>query len=401
MFVRFNTRVGKSKPVTLRALLDSGGSGSLVTEKFTKKLRTKRTNSDTVWSTPGGTLSTNTKCSVEFSILELQDARLIKWDMYVTKNLGAYDMILGRDLMTDLGIDIHFSTNSVIEISMKERDATFEESFHIGDTAAVEEAATRVREILEAKYKKANLRKICDQSMHLETKHQEQLFSLLKQYEELFNGELGQWDMDDYKIDLIEGAKPYHAKAFPIPRVHLETLKAEVQRLCDLGVLKKVNRSEWAAPTFIIPKKDGSVRFISDFRGLNKRIKQKLYPIPKIQNLLMQLEGFQYASSLDLNMGYYHIELSPGAKKLCTIVLPLGKFDYQRLPMGLCNSPDIFQEKMSNLMMDLEYVRAYIDDLLVTTKGSFEDHLQKLERVLNRLEDAGLKCSTLIFAIEI
>ncbi|WP_250537472.1 reverse transcriptase domain-containing protein, partial [Caballeronia sp. AZ10_KS36] len=47
--------------------------------------------------------------------------------------------------------------------------------------------------------------------------------------------------------------------------------------------------------------------------------------------------------------------------------------------------------KMSNLMMDLEYVRAYIDDLLVTTKGSFEDHLQKLERVLNRLEDAGLK----------
>jgi hypothetical protein len=53
--------------------------------------------------------------------------------------------------------------------------------------------------------------------MHLETKQQEQLFSLLKQYEELFNGELGQWDMDDYKIDLIEGAKPYHAKAFPIP----------------------------------------------------------------------------------------------------------------------------------------------------------------------------------------
>ena len=212
MFVRFNTRVGKSKPVTLRALLDSGGSGSLVTEKFTKKLRTKCTNDNTVWSTPGGTLNTNTKCTVEFSIPEMHDARLIKWDMYVTKNLGAYDMILGRDLMTDLGIDIHFSTNSVtwdgIEIPMKDRDATFEESFHIGDTAAVEEAATRIREILEAKYEKANLRKICDQSMHLETKHQEQLFSLLKQYEELFNGELGQWDMDDYKIDLIEGAKP-------------------------------------------------------------------------------------------------------------------------------------------------------------------------------------------------
>jgi hypothetical protein len=166
VFVRFNTRVGKSKPVTLRALLDSGGSGSLVTEKFTKKLRTKRTNDNTVWSTPGGTLNTNTKCTVEFSIPEMHDARLIKWDMYVTKNLGAYDMILGRDLMTDLGIDIHFSTNSVtwdgIEIPMKDRDATFEESFHIGDTVAVEEATTRVQEILAAKYEKANLRRICN-----------------------------------------------------------------------------------------------------------------------------------------------------------------------------------------------------------------------------------------------
>ena len=107
-----------------------------------------------------------------------------------------------------------------------------------------------------------------------------------------------------------------------------------------------VNRSEWAAPTFIIPKKDGSVRFISDFRELNKRIKRKPYPIPKIQDLLLKLEGFQYATSLDLNMGYYHIELSPMSQKLCTIVLPFGKYEYQRLPMGFCNSPDIFQEKM-------------------------------------------------------
>jgi Reverse transcriptase (RNA-dependent DNA polymerase) len=213
---------------------------------------------------------------------------------------------------------------------------------------------------------------------------------LLSNYESLFNGHLGHWQDDEYNIDLQEGAKSYHAKAFPIPYVHLETRKAEVQPLCDLGVLKRVNHSEWAAPTFIIPKKDGSVCFISDFRELNKRSKRKLYHIPKIQNLLMQLEGFQYASSLDLNLSYYHIELSPDAKKLCTKVLPFGKFEYQRLPMGLCNSPDIFQEKMFNLMMDLEYVRAYIDDLLVTTKGSFEDQVQKLERVLNRLEDAGL-----------
>ena len=90
-------------------------------------------------------------------------------------------------------------------------------------------------------------------------------------------------------------------------------------------------------------------------------------------------------------MGYYHIELSPDAKKLCTIVFPWGKYEYQKLPMGLCNSPDIFQERMSSLMQGLEYVRTYIDDLLVITKGSYEDHLNKLETVMDKLSEAGLK----------
>jgi hypothetical protein len=59
--------------------------------------------------------------------------------------------------------------------------------------------------------------------------------------------------------------------------------------------------------------------------------------------------------------------------------------------MGLCNSPDIFQEKIGNLMANLEYVRTYIDDCLIITKGSWHDHLQKLEEVFRRLQDAGLK----------
>ena len=69
----------------------------------------------------------------------------------------------------------------------------------------------------------------------------------------------------------------------------------------------------------------------------------------------------------------------------------LGKYEYQRLPMGLCNSPDIFQEKMSQLMMDLDFVRVYIDDLLIITSGSWTDHLDILEEVLARLEKARLK----------
>jgi Reverse transcriptase (RNA-dependent DNA polymerase) len=90
-------------------------------------------------------------------------------------------------------------------------------------------------------------------------------------------------------------------------------------------------------------------------------------------------------------MGYYHIELSPHAKQPCTIVLPWGKYEYQCLPMGLCNSPDIFQEKMSCLMANLEYLQAYIDDLLIITKGTYLEHLQKLATILTELQQAGLK----------
>ena len=90
----------------------------------------------------------------------------------------------------------------------------------------------------------------------------------------------------------------------------------------------------------------------------------------KFRILLLKLKGFQYVTSLDLNiMGYYHIELSPESKELCTIVLPSGQHEYQCLPMGLCNSPDIFQEKMSTLLGDLEYVRTYIVDLICTSKS--------------------------------
>ena len=87
--------------------------------------------------------------------------------------------------------------------------------------------------------------------------------------------------------------------------------------------------------------------------------------------MLLNLEGFTHASSLDLNMGYYLIELSPGAKQLYTIVLPWVKYKYQKLHMGVCNSPDIFQEKIFKLFDVFNMVCAYIDGVLIIAKNNF------------------------------
>ena len=81
-------------------------------------------------------------------------------------------------------------------------------------------------------------------------------------------------------------------------------------------------------------------------------------------------------------MGYYHIALYAISRILCTMVLLWGKFEYQKLPMRLCNSPDISQEKMNKSFNGLEYIREYIDDLLIISNGNFEDHQNKVKMVL-------------------
>ena len=392
-FARVNTRRGTPKPKTLKVLFDSGGSATLISARHAQKLRQKRSQSPMLFNTLAGTLKADHKAKVQFCLPEFHDDRLIEWDMFVAPDLGNYDMIIGRDILTELGMELNFQNHTCkwdeASVPMRPHDATAADSYHVKEED--DEALARIQRILDAKYEAADIDHIAQDQDHLQPEERQKLRDLLKEFEDLFDGTLGKWKGPEYEIELKDGATPYHARPYPIPKAYEKTLRSEVDRLCREKVLKKVNRSEWGAPSFIIPKKDGTVRFINDFRELNKRIKRKPFPIPKIQDLLLKLEGFQYATSLDLNMGYYHIVLSPNSKRLCTIVLPWGKYELQRLPMGLCNSPDIFQERMSSLFEGLEFVRAYIDDLLTMTKGDFDDHLSKLRIVLQRLRDAGLK----------
>ena len=124
----------------------------------------------------------------------------------------------------------------------------------------------RIKSTLDAKHEPADLQAVVDNCNNLNTKEKINLLNLLEEYKDLFDGTLGTWKGTPYHVELKKDAEPYHARAFPIPKTYEQTLRMEVDRLVEIGVLKKVNRSAWAAPTFIIPKKDGTVRFISDFR---------------------------------------------------------------------------------------------------------------------------------------
>src|SRR5210317_491788 len=324
--------------------------------------------------------------------------------MYVdesNKSNDKYDMIIGRDLLQEIGLDFLFSQGLMTwenaSVPMKGDEYWSSQNMDENelnlsflqdpDTTEIE----HIQNILDAKYSPANIREEVDKCTKINSSEKEELLSLLNKYQDLFDGSLGEWQTQPIKIELKPEAKPYHARPYPVPQSQEQKLKDEVERLCKWGILKRCNNSEWGAPMFTISKPDGTLRSLADFRELDKRIKRKPFHIPKMQDMLHKLQGFQWVTSLDLNMGYYHIVLDPDTRKYCTIVLPWGKYEYLRLPMGLYNSPDIFQENMSELMSDLIFVRAYIDDLLVITQGNFTKHLDKLEQVLLKLQEAGLK----------
>jgi hypothetical protein len=92
-------------------------------------------------------------------------------------------------------------------------------------------------------------------------------------------------------------------------------------------------------------------------------------------------------------MGYYHIPLDEYSQKLCTTILLWGKYRYRRLPMGIKNSPDIFQAVINDLLGDLDFVQVYLDDILITSNGTFQDHLQKLAIMFKRLEHANFRAN--------
>ena len=115
--------------------------------------------------------------------------------------------------------------------------------------------------------------------------------------------------------------------------------------------------------------------------------------MPNINEMLLKLEGFQYDTSLDLNMGYYIIQLSDKASKLCSIIHPRGKYRYKHLPLVIYNSPDILQQKMNDLFHAFTFIRACIENLLILKKGDWTDHAHKQEFTPNKMNGKGLKCN--------
>ena len=215
--------------------------------------------------------------------------------------------------------------------------------------------------------------------------------SLLKAHEEVFKPELGTLKGVEAKLKMSKDATPKFFKPRPVPYALRGAIERELERLENLGVIEKVNYSEWAAPVVPVPKDDGAVRLCGDFKvTINPTLEVDQYPVPRVEDLFATLAGGQKFSKLDLSHAYQQVLLEPESRKLVTINMHKGLYRYHRLPFGVPSAPAVFQQTMEKILQGISHVVVYIDDILVTGRND-QQHLEVLEEVLTRLQEYGLR----------
>jgi hypothetical protein len=200
---------------------------------------------------------------------------------------------------------------------------------------------------------------------------------------------------DPIKIVLKEDAEPYSinvARRVPIPL--LPKVQKELDRMLADGVIEKITEpTDWCAPIVPVLKKSGDVRICVDLKRLNRSVKRERYTLPSLDDVTHKLAGSKVFSKLDATSGFWQIPLDPETAKLTTFMTPFGRYYFKRLPFGISSAPEVFQRTMESILQGIEGVVCYMDDVVVSGDTE-EEHDKRLEQVMKRVREAGLKLNS-------
>lgn len=228
---------------------------------------------------------------------------------------------------------------------------------------------------------------------HLDEEHQEAITRLIDKYSQLFDG-------GEESIGLIPGvrhtidtgdAKPVAVKRGRLPQSTRNTIRQQCDTMLRNGVVEPSN-SPWLSPVVLVKKKDGSVRFCSDYRGLNSVTKADSYPLPRMDEMIDELGPMDVFTTLDARSAYWSVEIDPKDRPKTAFSDGYRLLQFCRMSFGLSTAPATFQRTMNLVLSPVlgRHTLCYLDDIIVYSKG-FSQHFQDLEETLQLLAAANMK----------
>ena len=219
--------------------------------------------------------------------------------------------------------------------------------------------------------------------------------SLLEKYSSVFPARLPEGEPTHsfrHFVKTLPGAEPYVRYPYRLSRPEMLEAEVQIKDLIATGRIR-VSSSPWGAPILFARKKDGGLRMCVDYRALNKLTEKNKYPLPRIDDLLDKLRSASFFSSLDLASGFWQIPVVEEDRAKTAFLTPMGQFEWNVIPFGLCNAPSTFQAMMDTVLREYvgQFTVVYMDDVMVFSE-TIEEHLRHLELVFRRLQQYGLYC---------
>ena len=227
----------------------------------------------------------------------------------------------------------------------------------------------------------------------LDPKQRKDVASLLRKYAGVFSeddGDIGRTGIIKHKIDTGE-ARPVKQPLRRVPMHMNAEVDSHIEQMLEKDVIQP-SCSPWASGIVLVKKKDGSTRFCIDYRRLNDLTIKDAYPLPRIDECLNQLAGNSWFSCLDLNSGYWQVEVDENDREKTAFTSRKGLFEFRVMPFGLCNAPATFERLMETVLAGLQWeiCLIYLDDVIVTG-ATFQEMIKNLSQVFERFQQAGLK----------
>lgn len=219
------------------------------------------------------------------------------------------------------------------------------------------------------------------------------LENLLQKHASVFikdENDLGYTETVKHKIptiDQVPVAQPYRR----IPPNQFQEAKDHIRKLLENDIIQE-SHSPYATPIVLVRKKDGSLRLCVDYRKLNTKTVRDQFPLPRIEESIDAIGGAQWFSTMDLASGFNQVAMDAEDRHKTAFTTPFGIFEYNRMPMGLTNAPATFQRLMQTCLNDYIFLilLVYLDDIIVYS-NTFDEHIERLDRVFTRLREHGLK----------